>query len=87
LERANKFYFHSIATGENGFRHSMNKGTNWCTYQHENNLENFLENKTKKLSTQPKDNLEIQVIHLRAQTKDVQVEVMHLKPNHLCMQE
>jgi hypothetical protein len=43
--------------------------------------------KQKELSIQQKDNLEIQVIHLRAQIKNVQVEAMHLKPNHLCMQE
>jgi hypothetical protein len=47
----------------------------------------FQKTKQKKLSTQPQDNLEIQVIHPRTQTKNVLLEAMHLKPDHLCMQK
>jgi len=41
----------------------------------------------QNFSTQPQDVLEIQVIHPQAQTRNVKLEVMHLKPDHLCMQE
>jgi hypothetical protein len=45
--------------------------------------------KTKqiKLSPQPLDIQKIQVIHPQVQTRNVKLKVMHLKPNHLCMQE
>jgi hypothetical protein len=75
--------------GENGLKHLMNNWTNWCIHrsigkQFEKNLE---KKKQKKLSTQPQDNLEIQVIHPQAQIRNVKLKAMHLKPNHQCMQE
>jgi hypothetical protein len=47
----------------------------------------FWKTKQKILSTQQHDNLEVQVIQPQAQTNNAQLEIMHMTPYHLCMQE
>jgi hypothetical protein len=87
LERANKFIFTQLQLEKMGLDILWTKVPIDVQINRKTVQKNFWKQKTKKLSTQPHDNLEFQVIHLWAQTKNVQVEAVHLKLDHLCMQE